>query len=160
MEYKLKDQLKDNIVNGKFSEAEKIANKLPLRVVLKHILDIIDEISNPLPYYFFCFLADKKKTEEYYLSASTIAGYAVPYLPGGYAQGLDYVKKAHNLKPSIANKELILSFNDVPDKPLLDKEAYKIAKEILKEDPKNEVALKKIEKLEKKKETTKNDTKK
>ena len=92
-------------------------------------------------YGFLCHILKKHEKAVYHAIASVLLSNAVNYLPYVYHLALFHQRRAVELEPTnVGYKEYLLYFNDIPEKVLSDKEAIKIAKEILVLDPKNEVA--------------------
>lgn len=69
-------------------------------------------------------------------------------VPGAYSLGLHHALQAVALQPSdVSRIELVLYFFEVPDRPLSNQDAERYARDALKLDPNNEVALEVLSKI-------------
>ncbi|MBN2478664.1 MAG: hypothetical protein JXA94_00385 [Parachlamydiales bacterium] len=138
----MNNKIKNLIINGKFSEANKLLSGISYEK-LRNLLFIIGyENQNISSYAFIYFLLLKNETVRFHLLASELLNFAFPHIAGGYAVSLSHVRQAIELEPhNIGIQANLLFFNEIPDKLISDDEAKKIALTVLSALPENPVAL-------------------
>ena len=129
------------ILKAEFSKAENLMKKITIKDLDEILFSLAYDKETINSYGFLCHILKKHEKAVYHAIASVLLSNAVNYLPYVYHLALFHQRRAVELEPTnVGYKEYLLYFNDIPEKVLSDKEAIKIAKEILVLDPKNEVA--------------------
>ena len=69
------------------------------------------------------------------------------WLEGAYSLAYYHASEMVRIQPDVKNKEFMLFFNEIPEKPMSDDLALKLAKEILEIDSSCSIAKEIVEKL-------------
>jgi len=137
--------LKNTIIkvfeNNNYLELERLLNKHKIGDFAQILVDIAYNSENISVYTTVCMLLIKQETSELHCLAAELLVHSFCHLEGAYVGALYHTRKAINLSPrDISLKEFLLFFHGIPEKLISDKEAEKVAQEILKENPNSSAA--------------------
>lgn len=120
------------IITGNFFEAKKQLTNIKQEHLRDILLTIGYDDNNICAYSFICFLILEHETTEYHSLASEILIHSFPQI-GGYAAALFHVRRSLQLDPdNIEILEMLLFFNDIPEKLVMDEEAKIVAAKVIK----------------------------
>ena len=141
----VESKLKKLILLGEFSKTKYFLNKVNNDILEKIIFEIGCDEESLCAYSFICFLIKNDETVELHCLASELLNIAFPHLIGSCQTSLYHIKQAIELKPDdVTLKEALLFFNIIPEKLISDETAWKIANEILKENPNSTIAKRQL----------------
>jgi hypothetical protein len=136
----------DAILRGDFKSAKELASDMDMETLRDTLCLLAYDSGSITSYGFVNDLLLEVETSEIHYTASFIMGMALNHLEGAYQIAFHHAYKAAELSPNdMSYQEYLLFFHAIPDKLLRNKEAIKIAKNILEKEPKNETALLVIE---------------
>jgi hypothetical protein len=134
-------KIKDLILRGRFLKAKKEVAFLS-NDELENVLDKIafDERSISA-YTFLAFLIKEHETLKYHALARVLLNIAFCHIEGAYQTALSHAYRSLELTPDdIDLQELLLFFNNIPEKVITDEEAQVIARDVLLKKPTSEHA--------------------
>lgn len=138
----IREDLKKAIVTGKFDDARTLIINFSTNELSEVLCVIADDTKSIIVYTFICYLLIDKELPKYHIIAAEILSVPLFSIPGAYNTALYHVKRALELDPdNIYYKESLLFFYSIPDRLISRDEALEIAREIIKVDPTNVVAL-------------------
>lgn len=136
------EEIERNILNAKYEQAakkiENMNNEEIHDIIWFNIADRLESLS----VYGFTQYMFKKTENTIWLSLSVvIMSFTLCWMEGAYAVGIFHARELVPLEKNIDNLILLLSFYGLPERLMKEEEAESIAKEILKLDKNNEIAL-------------------
>ena len=136
------EEIERNILNAKYEQAAKkfknMNNEEIHDIIWFNIADRLESLS----VYGFTQYMFKKTENTIWLSLSVvIMSFTLCWMEGDYAVGIFHARELVSLEKNIDNFILLLSFYGLPERLMKEEEAESIAKEILKLDKNNEIAL-------------------
>ena len=136
------EEIERNILNAKYEQAAKKFKNMNNEEIHDIIwFNIVDRLKS-LSVYGFTQYMFKKTENTIWLSLSVvIMSFTLCWMEGAYAVGIFHARELVSLEKNIDNLILFLSFYGLPERLMKEEEAESIAKEILKLDKNNEIAL-------------------
>lgn len=136
------EEIERDILNAKYEQAAKkfknMNNEEIHDIIWFNIADRLESLS----VYGFTQYMFKKTENTIWLSLSVvIMSFTLCWMEGAYAVGIFHARELVALEKNIDNLILLLSFYGLPERLMKEEEAESIAKEILKLDKNNEIAL-------------------
>ena len=136
------EEIERDILNAKYEQAAKkfknINNEEIHDIIWFNIADRLESLT----VYGFTQYMFKKTENTIWLSLSVvIMSFTLCWMEGAYAVGIFHARELVSLEKNIDNLILLLSFYGLPEHLMKEEEAESIAKEILKLDKNNEIAL-------------------
>lgn len=128
--------------SGDFSSAMQEVDVNNYSLMEKQLLQVAYESESITVYSFICHLLIMRETSELHRIAAVIMSQPLCFVEGAYVTSYHHIKRAIELSPENAElKEFLLFLAITPDRPVPQQEAINIAKEILKAEPVNQVAI-------------------
>lgn len=135
--------LKELIINGLYSEAEKNIQKMDTLHQADALLKIAFDTENINVYTFTIFMLIKHENSKLHLLASRLLALPFCHIEGAYQASVMHLKRAIELEPeNIDYLIFLLFFYEVPDQVISKDEAKEVAQRILNYDPSNQIAQK------------------
>lgn len=130
------------ILSGKLKEAGEVASTMTINELTNSLLELAYDPEGLMAYtfanYLICSLGED--SDLHYL-ASLLLSQPLCHFDGAYRAGLYHAKKALEISPNDTDlKVYLLFFHDIPDKLVSKEEAVILSKEILIDDPENQIA--------------------
>ena len=136
------EEAERDILNVKYEQAAKKFKNMNNEEIHDIIWFNIADRTESLSVYGFTQYMFKKTGNTVWLSLSvSIMAYVLCRMEGAYAVGIFHARELVSLEKNIDNLILLLSFYGIPEHLMKEEEAESIAKEILKLDKNNEIAL-------------------
>ena len=136
------EEAERDILNVKYEQAAKKFKNMNNEEIHDIIWFNIADRTESLSVYGFTEYMFKKTGNTVWLSLSvSIMAYILCCMEGAYAVGIFHARELVSLEKNIDNLILLLSFYGLPEHLMKEEEAESIAKEILKLDKNNEIAL-------------------
>ena len=136
------EEIETDILNAKYEQVAKKFNNMSDEDIHNIIYFNIADRTESLSVYGFTQYMFKKTGNTVWLSLSvSIMAYILCCMEGAYAVGIFHARELVSLEKNIDNLILLLSFYGLPERLMKEEEAESIAKEILKLDKNNEIAL-------------------
>ena len=136
------EEIERDILNAKYEQAAKKFKNMNNEEIHDIIWFNIADRTESLSVYGFTQYMFKKTGNTVWLSLSvSIMAYILCCMEGAYAVGIFHARELVSLKKNVDNLLLLLSFYGLPERLMKEEEAESIAKEILKLDKNNEIAL-------------------
>lgn len=135
------ENFKMNLLQGKYKEAEETCKTMDANSIRNMILDIAFETENICIYSFIQYMITKTRKTSWIELAIDVMIHPLCFVEGAYSVALFHAREALLIENNVENLERILFFYNIPEKLVDQEEAKYIAKEILKVEPDNEVAL-------------------
>ena len=136
------EEIERDILNAKYEQAAKKFKNMSDEEIHDIIYFNIANRTESLSVYGFTQYMFKKTGNTVWLSLSvSIMAYILCCMEGAYAVGIFHARELVSLEKNIDNLILLLSFYGLPERLMKEEEAESIAKEILKLDKNNEIAL-------------------
>ena len=136
------------IRQGEFLKAYKLFDQIDHATLEGVLFGLGCDEENLCAYSFACFLLLKKETIQMHSLASGLLNIAFCHYNGAYQTSLYHSKRSIELQPDdISLQEDLLFFNVVPEKIISNKEAHKIALEILQKSHSSPAALDTLERI-------------
>jgi len=136
------EEAERDILNAKYEQAAKKFKNMNNEEIHDIIWFNIADRTESLSVYGFTQYMFKKTGNTVWLSLSaSIMAYVLCRMEGAYAVGIFHARELVSLEKNIDNLLLLLSFYGLPERLMKEEEAESIAKEILKLDKNNEIAL-------------------
>ena len=136
------EEIERDILNAKYEQAAKKFKNMNNEEIHDIIWFNIADRTESLSVYGFTQYMFKKTGNTLWLNLSVIImAYTLCWIEGAYAVGIFHARELVSLKKNVDNLLLLLSFYGLPERLMKEKEAESIAKEILKLDKNNEIAL-------------------
>ena len=136
------EEAERDILNVKYEQAAKKFKNMNNEEIHDIIYFNIADRTESLSVYGFTQYMFKKTSNTVWLSLSvSIMAYILCCMEGAYAVGIFHARELVSLEKNIDNLILLLSFYGLPEHLMKEEEAESIAKEILKLDKNNEIAL-------------------
>ena len=136
------EEIERDILNAKYEQAAKKFKNMSDEDIHDIIYFNIADKTESLSVYGFTQYMFKKTGNTVWLSLSvSIMAYILCCMEGAYAVGIFHARELVSLEKNIDNLILLLSFYELPERLMKEEEAESIAKEILKLDINNEIAL-------------------
>jgi len=138
--------LKDAIYRGDIGNAIAHANKISIEELEDLLIEWSFNEPNIIVYTFLTSYLESRNDARLHSLASDILCHPLCHLEGAYLAAFYHAKKCIELEPNnMQYREFLLFFANVPDDVFEEKSAVNWAKDILKDDPNNEVAKNYIE---------------
>ena len=136
------EEIERDILNAKYEQVAKKFRNMSDEDIHDIIYFNIADRTESLSVYGFTQYMFKKTDNTVWLSLSvSIMAYILCCMEGAYAVGIFHARELVSLEKNIDNLILLLSFYGLPERLMKEEEAESIAKEILKLDINNEIAL-------------------
>ena len=136
------EEIETDILNAKYEQVAKKFKNMSDEDIHDIIYFNIADKTESLSVYGFTQYMFKKTGNTVWLSLSvSIMAYILCCMEGAYAVGIFHARELVSLEKNIDNLILLLSFYELPERLMKEEEAESIAKEILKLDINNEIAL-------------------
>ena len=136
------EEIERDILNAKYEQAAKKFKNMNNKEIHDIIWFNIADRTESLSVYGFTQYMFKKTGNTLWLNLSVIImAYTLCWMEGAYAVGIFHARELVSLKKNVDNLLLLLSFYGLPERLMKEEEAESIAKEILKLDKNNEIAL-------------------
>lgn len=136
------EEIERDILNAKYEQAAKKFKNMNNEEIHDIIWFNIADRTESLSVYGFTQYMFKKTGNTLWLNLSVIImAYTLCWIEGAYAVGIFHARELVSLEKNVDNLLLLLSFYGLPERLMKEKEAESIAKEILKLDKNNEIAL-------------------
>lgn len=136
------EEIERDILNAKYEQAAKKFKNMNNEEIHDIIWFNIADRTESLSVYGFTQYMFKKTGNTLWLNLSVIImAYTLCWIEGAYAVGIFHARELVSLKKNVDNLLLLLSFYGLPERLMKEEEAESIAKEILKLDKNNEIAL-------------------
>ena len=136
------EEIETDILNAKYEQVAKKFKNMSDEDIHNIIYFNIADRTESLSVYGFTQYMFKKTGNTVWLSLSvSIMAYILCCMEGAYAVGIFHARELVSLEKNIDNLILLLSFYGLPERLMKEEEAESIAKEILKLDINNEIAL-------------------
>ena len=136
------EEAERDILNVKYEQAAKKFKNMNNEEIHDIIWFNIADRTESLSVYGFTQYMFKKTGNTVWLSLSvSIMAYVLCRMEGAYDVGIFHGRELVSLEKNIDNLILLLSFYGIPERLMKEEEAESIAKEILKLDKNNEIAL-------------------
>ena len=136
------EEIETDILNAKYEQVAKKFKNMRDEDIHDIIYFNIADRTESLSVYGFTQYMFKKTDNTVWLSLSvSIMAYILCCMEGAYAVGIFHARELVSLEKNIDNLILLLSFYGLPERLMKEEEAESIAKEILKLDKNNEIAL-------------------
>ena len=136
------EEIETDILNAKYEQVAKKFKNMSDEDIHDIIYFNIADKTESLSVYGFTQYMFKKTGNTVWLSLSvSIMAYILCCMEGAYAVGIFHARELVSLEKNIDNLILLLSFYGLPERLMKEEEAESIAKEILKLDINNEIAL-------------------
>lgn len=130
-----------NLLNGKYSEVEKICKNIDIIMIRDIMLNIAYDTENICVYSFIQYMIKKTGDKNWISLAKDLMLNSFCHVEGAYSVALFHARELLELERNVENLESLLFFYNMPEKLLGEDEAQYLAKEILKLEPDNKVAL-------------------
>ena len=136
------EEIETDILNAKYEQVAKKFKNMSDEEIHDIIYFNIANRTESLSVYGFTQYMFKKTGNTVWLSLSvSIMAYVLCRMECAYAVGIFHARELVSLEKNIDNLILLLSFYGLPERLMKEEEAESIAKEILKLDKNNEIAL-------------------
>ena len=136
------EEIERDILNAKYEQAAQKFKNMNNEEIHDIIWFNIADRTESLSVYGFTQYMFKKTGNTLWLNLSVIImAYTLCWIEGAYAVGIFHARELVSLEKNVDNLLLLLSFYGLPERLMKEKEAESIAKEILKLDKNNEIAL-------------------
>ena len=136
------EEIETDILNAKYEQVAKKFKNVSDEDIHDIIYFNIADRTESLSVYGFTQYMFKKTGNTLWLNLSVIImAYTLCWMEGAYAVGIFHARELVSLKKNVDNLLLLLSFYGLPERLMKEEEAESIAKEILKLDKNNEIAL-------------------
>ena len=133
--------LKLHLLQGNYMEAEEVCNTMDVDSIRDMVMTIAYDIENICVYRFIRYMIERTKNVGWVELAIDVMLHPLCFVEGAYSVALFHARELLLKNKSVENLERILFFYNLPEKLVEKKEAQCIAKEILKVEPDNEIAL-------------------
>ncbi|SFH94864.1 MULTISPECIES: hypothetical protein [unclassified Bacillus (in: firmicutes)] len=144
----MQDLLKRKIYDGELIKAVELSYEITISELENLLMEWAFDEPNMIIYTFLCQRLKKEENAELQSLTADILCHPLCHLDGAYVAGFYHAKECVRLAPqNISYKEFLLFFYEIPEKLLEKKTAIQIAKEILQENPNNQIAKEFIEKI-------------
>jgi hypothetical protein len=144
-----KKRILDLVLQEKYREAYILIKKYPIKKINEILIDFAYSTEDEKIYYFVLYLIknekNKKLLSEYHVIAAGILAIAIPYLSYSYKEASIHAREALKLLPAdVETMEFFLFIYEDPSSKdyISNKEAKKVARDILKIKPASEIANK------------------
>lgn len=134
------DDIKMNLLQGKYKEAEKNCGNIDENRLRDIIMTIAYDTENICVYSFIQYMIEKTRKVSWMKLAIDVMLNPLCFVEGAYSVALFHTRELLSIEKTIENLERILFFYNIPEKLVAEEEAQCMAQEILKLEPKNEVA--------------------
>lgn len=134
--------MKTNLLRGNYENVAKICKDMDADNIRDILITIAYDSENISVYSFVLYMIKKTENAIWIELAADLMMNPLCFMEGAYSVALFHSRELLFMKRSIRNLERILFFYNIPEKLVDKEEAQFIAKEILKKDPQNLVALK------------------
>lgn len=135
------EDFKRNLLQGKYQEAEDICKSMDDNSLRDMIMTIAYDTENICVYCFIQYMIQRTGKASWIELAIDIMLNPLCFIEGAYSVALFHARELLLIEKNVRNLERIIFFYNIPEKLVDEEEAKYISKEILKEEPDNEVAL-------------------
>ena len=130
------------LLRGKYEEVESQLTDISETAIRDLLLNIAFETESVSVYGFVQYMSSKTRDLRWTELAIEIMINPLCHIEGAYSVALFHSREISSNDRTIDNLERILFFYDLPEKLVEKEEAHNIAREIIKTDPTNEIAMK------------------
>lgn len=138
----MSEELKKNLLQGKYREAEEKCRHMNMSNIRDIIMTIAYDTENICVYSFIQYMIRKTEKTDWIELAIDVMLNPLCFVEGAYSVALFHARELLSITKSVEALERILFFYNMPERLVEFEEAQHIAKEILKLEPNNEIALK------------------
>lgn len=138
----MSEELKMNLLQGKYREVEEKCRHMNMTNIRDTIMTIAYDTENICVYSFIQYMIRKTEKISWIELAIDVMLNPLCFVEGAYSVALFHARELLSITKNVENLERILFFYNIPEKLVELEEARHIAKEILKLEPNNEIALK------------------
>jgi len=135
------ESFKIYLLQGKYKEADEICKTMNVNSIRDMIMTIAYDTESICIYSFIQYMIEKTRKTSWIELAIDVMLNPLCFVEGAYSVALFHARELLLIENNIKNLERIIFFYKIPEKLIDEKEAKYIAKEILKVEPDNEVAL-------------------
>lgn len=129
------------LLQGKYKEAEEICKTMDMNSIRDMVMTFAYDTESICIYSFLQYMIGKTRETSWMELAIDVMLNPLCFVEGAYSVALFHARELLLIERSIKNLERIIFFFNIPEKLVNEEEAKCIAKEILKVEPENEVAL-------------------
>ncbi|MGE0009975.1 MAG: tetratricopeptide repeat protein [Candidatus Babeliales bacterium] len=135
-------EFKNSLLQGDFDKAKLYIKDLDNEKIYDLIVEINFNDESMVSYCFLASLLHDNETAELHINAASFLTFFLFHIQGAYNSALYHLRQAIKLDPdNIEYQELLLHFNEIPDRLVSQDEAIAVAKNILKDKSDSSVAL-------------------
>ena len=135
------EYFKMKLLQGKYKAAEEICQSMDVNSIRDMIMNIAYDTENICVYCFIQYMIKRTGKASWIELAIDIMLNPLCFIEGAYSVALFHARELLLIEKNVKNLERIIFFYNIPEKLVDEEEAKYISKEILKEEPDNEVAL-------------------
>lgn len=135
------ESFKMNLLQGKYKEVEETCKTMDVNSIRDMVMTVAYDTENICIYSFIQYMIEKTGKASWIELAIDVMLNPLCFVEGAYSVALFHARELLLIEKNIKNLERIIFFYNIPEKLVDEKEAKCIAKEILKVEPDNEVAL-------------------
>lgn len=135
------ENFKVNLLQGKYKEAEEICKIMDMNSIRDMVMTVAYDIENICIYSFIRYMIEKTGKASWIELAIDVMLNPLCFIEGAYSVALFHTRELLLIEKNVTNLERIIFFYNIPEKLVDEEEAKCIAREILKVEPDNEVAL-------------------
>ncbi len=135
------ESFKMNLLQGKYKEVEETCKTMDVNSIRDMVMTVAYDTENICIYSFIQYMIEKTGKVSWIELAIDVMLNPLCFVEGAYSVALFHARELLLIEKNIKNLERIIFFYNIPEKLVDEKEAKCIAKEILKIEPDNKVAL-------------------
>lgn len=135
------EKIKKYILEGNYHSAADICEKLEPSDAKDAVFKLAYDTENICVYSFIQYMIFKTDSSVWIELAIDVMIHVFSHIEGAYSAALFHARELLKLEYNAANLETLLFFYDIPDRLIEQSEAESTARELLKLDPDNKVAL-------------------
>lgn len=134
-------KIKKMILEGFYCDAEKALLKISPNEQRDVIMNLAYDTENISIYSFLRYMSEKNRTQFWLELIIDVMINPLCFMEGAYSTALFHTRELLKMNSSVRNMERILFFYNIPEKLVGHSEAKLVAKEIIRVEPTNAVAL-------------------
>lgn len=134
-------KLEKILLQGKYKEAEELCKNVNETTIRDVLLEIAYDTESICVYSFLQYMIMSTEEKKWIKLAIDMMLNPLCFVEGAYSVALFHTRQLLQMEKSVDNLEKLLFFYNIPESLLEEDEARYIARQILKLDPDNEVAL-------------------
>ncbi len=135
------ENFKKNLLQGKYKEAEETCKTMDVNSIRDMVMTVAYDTENICIYGFIQYMIEKTRKASWIELAIDVMLNPLCFIEGAYSVALFHARELLLIEKNVNNLERIIFFYNIPEKLVDEEEAKCIAKEILKVEPDNKVAL-------------------